>query len=262
MKRKIVRIDETKCNGCGQCVTACVEGAIKLVNGKARLVSDSYCDGLGACLGECPQGAITIEEREAAAFDEEAAKRHAQMAEQGGQAPFPNDRKSRSTVLTAPSLSKGSQSPSHVCPGTMAREMKRQPTATAHGPTVGQESELSHWPVQLKLVAPNAPFLQNAQLLLAADCVPVALADFHARFLRGRVVVVGCPKLDDPEYYVEKLTAILKQSTIESLTIVHMEVPCCFGLNRIAQAALAASGKKIPVREVTVGIDGTIKSEQ
>lgn len=246
MQRKIVKIDESKCNGCGLCATACVEGAIRIVDGKARLVSDSYCDGLGACLGECPQGALTIEEREAPVFDEAAAMAHAKAQ---GQAPHAQPR----APVAHPHAPHG-----HVCPGTMAREMKRPAGAQPEPSSGSMPSELSHWPVQLALVGPTAPFLRGADLLLTADCVPFALADFHARFLRGRAVVIGCPKLDDSTFYVEKLTAILQQAGIRSLTVVHMEVPCCFGLSRIAQAALAASGQKIPLRDITVGISGVV----
>ncbi len=245
MLRKIVRIDADKCNGCGECVTACVEGAIQLVNGKARLVSDSYCDGLGACLGHCPADAITVEERDAPEFDEKGAMAHA----------------------------------GHVCPGTMARRMARERgpvkecgvgvprlSGTAEGGCATSasgemESELTHWPVQLKLVAPNAPALRGADLLLAADCVPFAFPDFHARFLRGKALLIGCPKLDDAPYYVEKLTQILIQSDVRSLTVVHMEVPCCSGLTRIAQAALERSGKAVPAHDVTISIEGKVLRE-
>ncbi len=236
MLRKIVRIDADKCNGCGQCVTACVEGAIQLVNGKAQLARDSYCDGLGACLGHCPMDAITVEEREAAEFDEKAAMAYAHA----------------SAAPHAPTPPTG-----HVCPGTMARRMAR-PSSTSAAAIGEVQSELTHWPVQLKLVAPNAPALQGADLLLAADCVPFALPDFHARFLRGKALLIGCPKLDDAQFYIEKLTQILTQSDIRSLTVVHMEVPCCSGLTRIAEEALERSGKQVPAHDVTIGIEGKV----
>ncbi len=228
MKRKIVKIDEEKCTGCGQCAGACAEGAIRIADGKARLVSESYCDGLGACLGECPEGAIAIEEREAEEFDEKAVE---------------------AAHDAAP----------HACPGSAVRELKPRPAAGAESAAPSGESELRHWPVQLMLVAPTAPFLKGADLLLAADCVPFAMADFHPKFLRGRSVVIGCPKLDDPAIYVQKLTEIFKRSGIRSITVVHMEVPCCFGLNRIAEAALEASGKHYPMRDVTVSIEGKVR---
>jgi len=232
MKRKIVKIDEAKCTGCGRCAGACAEGAIQIVNGKARLISESYCDGLGACLGECPEDAITIEEREANEFDEKAVN----SARHSAAAP---------------------EAPAYVCPGAAMREIKRRPAAGTEA-ACSAASELRHWPIQLKLVAPSAPFLKDADLLLAADCAPFAMADFHPKFLRGRSVIIGCPKLDDPAFYVEKLAEIFKRSGIKSVTVLHMEVPCCFGLKRIAEAALEASGNKIPMRDVTVSIEGKV----
>ena len=236
--RKIVTIDEDKCDGCGQCIVNCAEGALAIIDGKARVVKDSYCDGLGACLGTCPQDAITIEEREADPFDKEAVNRYLAEAE------------TRQPVL--PALECG-------CPGSAVRELERAPGSDPA--LTGCPSQLSHWPVQLTLVPPGAPFLQNADLLLVADCVPFAMADFHGRFLRGRSVVVGCPKLDDPQSYVDKLTGILEQSTLRSLTIIHMEVPCCTGLCRIAKMAVEAAGRDIPVEEVTVSVDGHVVGE-
>ena len=237
MLRKIVRIDERKCDGCGECATACAEGAIEIIGGKARLASEDYCDGLGACLGECPQGAITIEEREAPPFDEAAARKH-QHARSAQEA----------TVCG--------------CPGSAARELRPRTAAAAGASQSSTPSELTHWPVQLRLVAPNAPYFKDAHLLLVADCVPFAMADFHPRFLRGKTVVVGCPKLDNSSFYVEKLAEILKRSSVKSLTVVHMEVPCCFGLSHIAEEAMSAAGKKVPLRDVTIGIQGEVKSER
>jgi len=250
--RKIVRIDEQKCDGCGQCIVNCPEGALKLVDGKARVVKESYCDGLGACIGTCPLDAITIEERQADPFDEEAVKRH--MAESaGGQGIKHGIPEPEGQERIAPGLQCS-------CPGSAVRQIGRQPES-GRVPT-DSSSQLGHWPVQLTLVPPAAPFLQGADLLLAADCVPFALRDFHARFLHGRAVVVGCPKLDDPESYVGKLTAILEQSAIRSLTIIHMEVPCCTGLCQIARMAMAAADGKVPVREVTVSVDGRVLSDE
>lgn len=237
--RKIVRIDEEKCDGCGQCIVNCPEGALKIVDGKARVVKESYCDGLGACIGTCPVDAITIEEREAEAFDEAAVKRHMAEAEE-----------KRAACPTV----------QHGCPGSAVRQMERASGIGSAGS--GSPSQLAHWPVQLTLVPPNAPFFKNADLLLVADCAPFAMADFHARFLRGRALAVGCPKLDDPQAYVDKLGAILKQSSPRSLTIVHMEVPCCTGLCRIAQMAMEHAPREIPVREVTVSVDGRVIADR
>jgi ferredoxin len=235
--RKIVEIDEEKCTGCGLCVTACAEGAIQIIDGKARLVSEIYCDGLGACLGECPDGAITIDEREAEEFDEVATEAHLKRMK-GEEKALPCG-----------------------CPGSMAREIRRETTAADHVPPGAAQSELTNWPVQLRLVSPFAPYFQDSDLLLVADCVPFALADFHARFLRGRPVVVGCPKLDDAGYYIEKLTEILRHSSVNSLTVVHMEVPCCSGLTYIASKAIESSGKDIPVNDVTISIQGEVMAD-
>jgi Pyruvate/2-oxoacid:ferredoxin oxidoreductase delta subunit len=269
-KRNIVRIDESKCNGCGQCVTACAEGAIQLVDGKARLVSEVYCDGLGACLGECPQGAITIEQREAAAFDETATHRHlhemkaAQALEFATPLPcgcpgtLVQELKPKEKAISAgASLLNRSG-----CPGQAVRTIAKQPGQVS-APRTGTEatSELTNWPLQLRLVPPTAPYLQDADLLLVADCVPFALADFHQRFLQGKPVVIGCPKLDDGEYYVQKLSDILTTAHPQSVTILRMEVPCCGGLLRIAEAARQASGVGVPLRQVTVGINGTVLDE-
>lgn len=233
--RNIVKIDEEKCTGCGQCVTACAEGAIKIVNGKARLVSDSYCDGLGACLGHCPEDAITVEPREADAFDEEATK--AYLADQQTE-----------------------ETPPAVCPGLASHlfgEVKK-PTDAEDTEFVAAPSQLGHWPVQLKLVARTAPYFADADLLLVADCVPVAMGDFHQKFLKGRAVAMGCPKLDDAQFYVEKLGDILQANSVRSLTVVHMEVPCCSGLARVAREAMAVCGKDMPFEDVTVGLRGEV----
>ncbi len=234
--RKIIKIDEEKCTGCGECVIACAEGAIQIVDGKARLVSETYCDGLGACLGECPEGAISIEEREAEEFDEEATEAYIKQLEEEKSLP-------------------------QTCPGAAAMQIERQATPTAAVPSEATPSELTNWPVQLMLVSPNAPYFQDSDLLLVADCVPFALADLHTKFLRGRPLVIGCPKLDDASYYVEKMTEILKQSSVNSLTVVQMEVPCCSGLNYIASKAVATSGKDIPVNDVTISVQGEVMAD-
>lgn len=224
MKRNIVRIDREKCNGCGKCVSACHEGAIRLVDGKAELVSEIYCDGLGACVGDCPTDAITIETREAAAFDEAA------VAER--------QRRQRA----AP--------PAGGCPGTRAFSFAERPACACPGaaPAAGGPGELTQWPVQLRLVPVNAPWWQGADVLLAADCVAVAVPDFQQRLLKGRKVAVMCPKLDDPSGYVEKLAAILAENDVRSLTVARMHVPCCGGVVRVAQEAVQRSGKAIPVQ--------------
>jgi len=236
--RKIVKIDEDKCNGCGVCVPACVEGALQIVDGKARLVSETYCDGLGACLGECPMDAITIEEREAEDFDEEATQHHLDESEP--------DHGGDKLPCGCPSATVASFDRACACP-----------SATE---TMGQPSMLGHWPVQLTLVPPAAPFLKNADLLLVADCVPFAYAGFHQRFLANRALLVACPKLDDYQAHQRKLTDILRQSQVRSLTVLRMEVPCCFGLTRMAEQAIALSGRDIPLEEIVIGVQGDIKS--
>ncbi|OGV39715.1 MAG: 4Fe-4S ferredoxin [Lentisphaerae bacterium GWF2_45_14] len=223
MKRKIILIDKEKCDGCGKCVSACAEGAIQLVNGKAQLVGEVYCDGLGACIGKCPRDAIKIEEREAQAFDEEAVKKHL-----GGVR-------------------------GHSCPGSMAFSLGKNesPLTDAAYP-----SALSQWPVQLRLVPVQAPYWDKADLLITADCVPFAYGDFHRKFLKGRKVVTACPKLDDCSTYVEKLSQILLLNDIRSVTVTHMEVPCCSGIVRMAQESVSASGKNMPLNIVKITISG------
>ncbi len=235
--RKIVRIDEEKCNGCGACVPACVEGALQIVDGKAKLISETYCDGLGACLGECPQGAITIEEREAEEFDEEATKHYMEQKEHATE-----------------ELPCG-------CPSAMVTQLERQEVkGVVQSAEIYQQPMLSQWPVQLTLVPPTAPFLQGADLVLAADCVPFAYAGFHQDFLRNHSLLIACPKLDDFQAHLKKLTEILRHSQVKSLTVVHMEVPCCFGLVHMTKQAVQLSGKDVPFEEVTIGIKGDLKS--
>jgi Fe-S-cluster-containing hydrogenase component 2 len=230
--RKIVKIDEAKCNGCGVCVPSCAEGALQIIDGKARMISEKYCDGLGACLGECPQGAITIEERTAEEFNEAEAKRHIEHKEHNGEI-------------------------THRCPSATVREIERREHET--GPHSHQPSQLQHWPVQLTLIPVKAPFLQDADVVLTADCVPFAYAGFHQDFLRDNALLVACPKLDDFEAHLEKLTQIITHSGLKSLTVVHMEVPCCSGLVFMAKKAIEASKKKIPFKEMTIGVNGDLK---
>lgn len=240
--RKVVVIDEAKCDGCGECVTSCAEGAIAVIDGKARLVSEIYCDGLGACLGHCPQGAITVEEREAAAFDEAATRKH-----------LTNLQRAQAATLRV------TETP-HQCPGSMMRSFDRPAAAVqSDGPPVGNiPSALSNWPIQLTLVPPMAPYLQRADILLVADCVPFAYADFHRRFLKGKPVIIGCPKLDQMDACAKKLTEIVRVAKPESLSVLHMEVPCCSGFTRLAQYALQAAASDAPLTDVTIGIRGEI----
>jgi len=253
--RNIVRIDESKCNGCGLCVPACAEGAIQIINGKARLVSEVYCDGLGACLGECPQGAITIEQRPAQPFDPEAVERRLQAVDA---------RKHVEKVEPAASSTAdaGPAGPAFGgCPGAAARTIARQTGSSAsdgEGESAVIDSQLGNWPVQLHLVPVFAPYLQGAKLLISADCAPFALADFHTQLLAGRTVLIGCPKLDQIDPYREKLTEIFRRNDIESVEVVYMEVPCCYGLVQVVQTALSDSGKAIPLTLIKVGIRGRI----
>lgn len=231
--RNIVKIDEAKCTGCGLCVNACAEGAIKLINGKAKLISEVYCDGLGACIGHCPVGAITVERREATEFDEEAAKVHLEQES---------------------NIQKQNE---FVCPGMMAKDLRRKSKVT-NGEVGEVPSQLRHWPIQLKLVSPNASYFANADLLLVADCVPFAMGDFHNRFLKGSSIAIGCPKLDDVEFYIEKLAVILRANKPNSLTVIHMEVPCCHGLTHIAQKAIAKNKIEMRFKDVTIDLQGNI----
>lgn len=234
MKRNIVRIDETKCNGCGLCVNACHEGALQLINGKAKLVSESYCDGLGNCLPECPTGAITIEEREAEAFDEAAVTKHIEST----------------NAPAAPPLACG-------CPGTQSRSIIKEKAVETPVRPVRMESELRQWPCQIKLVPVNAPYFDNAHLLVAADCTAYAYAGIHRDFMRNKITIIGCPKLDEVDY-TEKLTEILKRHEIKSVTVLRMEVPCCGGIVYAVKNALINSGKMVPWNVVTIGTEGEI----
>ncbi|MHC4130384.1 MAG: ATP-binding protein [Planctomycetota bacterium] len=235
--RNIVKIDEEKCNGCGLCLNACAEGAIKLINGKARLISDIYCDGLGACLGHCPENAITIEKRDAKEFDEQATQTHL----------------SREQIAR--------KQADFVCPGMAMQDLtaKGAETTATESDMPGQ---LKQWPIQLMLVSPHAPYFKNADILLVADCVPFAMGDFHNKFLKDKRIVVGCPKLDDSKFYIEKFSYILKNNKLNSLTIIHMMIPCCSGLTYIAREAIKLSGLSMEFEDVTIDLHGEIiKSE-
>lgn len=241
IKRKIIEIDEDKCNGCGECVPSCAEGAIQIVAGKARLAAEKYCDGLGACLGECPNDALHIVEREAEDFDEKAVEEHLAATPPG-------------TLPEAPAMACG-------CPSSQIQSFARP---ACHGAAARPEaspltpSALSHWPVQIKLVPPTAPFLKGADLLVAADCTPFAYPDFHRDFLNGKVLMVGCPKFDDAEAYVQKFTDVFKMAGVKSVTVVTMEVPCCQGLPVIVKKGMAAAQADIPMTHVVVGTRGEI----
>lgn len=251
--RKIIKIDEEKCNGCGLCVPNCAEGAIQIIDGKAKLVKDSYCDGLGACLGHCPQDALHIIEREADEFDEEAALNYVKNIK----------------AVKEESHSGCQSGHSHAhhhagggCPGSRMR-MFKQDNNEAKASSVSSDDievkikpQLRQWPVQLHLVPANAPYFDNADLLVTADCVPFAFANYHIELLKGKAVVVGCPKLDDLEAYVEKLTDIISQNNLKSVTVAHMEVPCCSGIVKAVDIAVQMSGKSIPVKKVKITIDG------
>ena len=237
MIRRIIQIDKEKCNGCGACAQACHEGAIAMVDGKAKLMRDDYCDGLGDCLPACPTGAITFVEREAAAYDEQAVMEN-------------KKKKMRKEGMTLPC----------GCPGSQSRQIKHAEETHEEAHCVAQESRLSQWPVQIKLVPVNAPYFDGAKLLIAADCTAYAYAAFHERFIRGHITLVGCPKLDSVDYS-EKLTEIIRENNIKSVTVVRMEVPCCGGLERAAITALKNSGKFIPWQVVTVTLDGRLKEE-
>ncbi len=249
-RRKIIKIDESKCTGCGDCIVNCHENALQIIDGKARLVSEVYCDGLGACLGSCPEGAITIEEREADAFDEEAvlARQRQQAAHTGGRCPGSAVRNLNAFASSCPAATR-------FQPGEV-KKATPQPNVSSLSP-----SQLTHWPVQLSLVPPTAPFLYNTDVLIVADCVPVAVANFHERFLKGHAMLLACPKLDNVADYIDKMVGILEGSGLKSLTILHMEVPCCSGLNRLVRQATILANSSVPVKEITLSLSGEVVSE-
>ena len=242
--RQIIRIDEEKCNGCGVCVPACVEGALQIIDGKARLVSEKYCDGLGACLGECPQDAISFESREADDFDEAAAMEHAAQS-------------------TQPAHDHTAHGHSHgggfSCPSAKTIDRTKDAVHEASAAVNSVGSELRQWPVKLYLVNTSASYFDNADLLISADCVPFAYGSIHPDFMRGKTLVTGCPKFDDVQLYAEKLAEIIHLNNIRSITVLQMEVPCCSGMARLAENAVASSGKAIPVEVVTIGLAGEVK---
>jgi len=251
--RQIIEIDEELCDGCGDCVSACAEGAIQLIDGKARLVSDSYCDGLGACIGDCHAGAISIVERDAEGYDEAAVAAHLQRI---GRSPEPTT-VVRSLNVLNPVIAGGGGG----CPGARATTLNPEPVADGGAaPTVA--SQLRHWPIQLHLVPPTAPFFAGADVVLAADCVPFAVGDFHARYLAGRSLAIACPKLDhNQDVYVEKIVAMIDGAGIASMNIMVMEVPCCSGLVRLVDEARQRASRQVPVRCTVIGVDGAVRRE-
>lgn len=280
MKREIIYIDDELCNGCGQCIPNCPEGALQMIDGKARLISDLFCDGLGACIGECPVGAITIEEREAEAYDERRVMENvilqgegvirahlAHLNEHGEQEYL----KQALAVLEEKGMEIGLEEPKHSvfgghqvsgCPGAQIREFQAEPSGGNTDLPVSP-SQLRQWPVQLHLVPPSAPYFKDAEVLLAADCVAYAHGDFHRQFLGGKRLAIACPKLDsNQDIYLDKLKALIDFAGIRSLTVLTMEVPCCQGLLQLARQAAAESERKIPIQWLEVGVQGDLLQEQ
>lgn len=276
-KRKIIKIDEEKCNGCGLCIPNCPEGALQIIDGKARLISDLFCDGLGACIGYCPERAITIEEREAQEYDERKVmenivkqgknviKAHLKHLREHNQSEYLKQAidflKERNIEIPVEeehlAIKHKHMSPFSECPGSKIIDFgKKEEVSKKKRPISKGISRLRQWPVQIMLVPPFAPYLKDADLLIAADCVPFAYADFHDDLLKGKILLVGCPKFDDVEFYKERITQILKNNNIKSITCAYMEVPCCFGLVSIVKSAISASGKDIPFKEVTISVKG------
>ena len=269
MKRSIIKIDEDKCTGCGHCIPGCPEGALQVIDGKARLVSDLFCDGLGACIKECPHGAMTVEEREAEEYDEykvmenvvkggpNVVKAHLKHLKDHNQKEFLQQAVNflKENNMEVPNYE---EKLACGCPGTMTKKIERS-TGNNEAQNVKLKSELGNWPVQLQLLNPNAPYLKNADLLISADCVPFAYANFHQKFLKNKVLVTFCPKLDKTlDQYVEKLAEIFKTQDVNSITIVHMEVPCCSGIEIVVKKALEIAQKNIIIKDYTVSIDGEL----
>ncbi|MCF7890673.1 4Fe-4S binding protein [Candidatus Bipolaricaulota bacterium] len=277
VRREIINIDEGKCTGCGDCIPSCPEGALQLINGKARLVNETFCDGLRACLNDCPEGAITIEEREAQPYNEEAVAKkmlqkgddvleaHLEHLKEHGQSElliealdYLGDRETNLSLRKFENESPEGRDGGKVCPGVNSKELETEKGGET--PDSGPFSRLEQWPVQLTLLPPEASYLEGAELLFVADCVPFAYGNFHNDFLEGNKVAVGCPKLDDANFYTEKLTDILKNNEVSKIKTVHMEVPCCFGMNKIVEEATKRAGKEIPTEETTVTVEGEIKT--
>jgi ferredoxin len=277
MKRDMINIDEEKCTGCGECVPNCPEGAIQIIDGKARLVSDLFCDGLGACVGHCPEDAITIEKREAESYDErkvmenivkagpETIRAHLHHLKEHNQTEYLHQAiqflREKGIAVPAMDTEDALHEEGHPagCPGMKIMDFRSQAPESQETQAIAARSELRQWPVQLQLVNPNAPYFQDADLVIAADCVPFAYSNFHNRFLKGKTLIILCPKLDKvQDLYVDKLAEIFKNNNIKSITVPHMEVPCCFGLTRLVEEALKRSGKNIVVKDYTISIKGDI----
>lgn len=271
-KRKIIKIDQEKCNGCGLCVPNCPEGALQIIDGKARLVGELLCDGLGACIGECPEGAIIIEEREAEEYNEDKVMEnvskegsgvitaHLKHLKDHSQKDYLNQAHKylKKHKIDIPKEEASDELPCG-CPGTMVRDFRKEKKAEAKVSIVSASSQLQQWPIQLQLVSPLASYFKDADLAIVADCVPFSYPNFHQRFLKGKALVIFCPKLDKTlDIYLEKLVAIFKQNNIKSITLVHMEVPCCFGLVSLVQEALKQSGKNIIIKDYTISVGGEV----
>ena len=279
MKRSIIKIDDEKCNGCELCVPNCPEGAIQIIDGKARLVSDLFCDGLGACLGHCPEGAITVEEREAEPYDERkvmanvvphgmnTVKAHLTHLKDHNQTEFYQqalDYLKENNIDIPEEEDRAMQQPQFSgCPGSKTMSFKDDPSTAQDDLQGKRPSQLTHWPIQMHLISPNAPHYQGADLLLAADCTAFSMGDFHKDHLKGKVLTIACPKLDEgQEIYLEKLKALIDTAKINTLTVMIMQVPCCGGLLRLAQQAVTESERKIPIKTIVVGIQGEILKEE
>ncbi len=271
MKRDVIRINEDKCTGCGDCITGCPEGALQVIDGKARLISDLFCDGLGACIGTCPQGAIEIKKREAEPYDEykvmenivkagpNVIKAHLQHLQEHGEEGFLNQAIEflKDKNLDIPEYEE--KPLACGCPGSMMQDLSENKSGIEDKSPINVRPELKNWPVQLQLLNPNAPYLKNADLLIAADCAPFAYANFHQRFLKDKVLIIFCPKLDQTiDQYVDKLALIFEKQDIKSISIVHMEVPCCSGIGIIVQRALEKAQKNIIIKDYTISINGEI----
>lgn len=276
-KRKIIKIDQEKCNGCGNCIPNCPEGALQVIDGKARVISDLFCDGLGACIGHCPLGAIEIEEREAKPYDEKKVmenivkqgdntiKAHLKHLKDHGEEEFLRQAQEvlRKKKISVELDDKPEESLPCGCPGSKVMDLREEPSCCEEaGLSAAQTpTQLRQWPVQITLVPPRAPYLKNADILIAADCVPFAYPDFHREMLKGKALLVGCPKLDDTDAYAAKLAQIIKENAPKSVTYAHMEVPCCYGLVGVIKEAIAASGRRVPFHDITVGIKGGVLEE-